>query len=98
MRKGKELEILATKHTKVIKSKKVFDVAECSGKKVGKVIVLSELTDLAPFQCVTVEEKVVRLEDIGKVPGGKKKRDVVVGDSSGSARFTVWERSIVALA
>ncbi len=52
----------------MIKSEKVFDVAECSGKKVGKVIVLRELTDLTPFEHVTVEAKVVRLEDIGESP------------------------------
>ena len=93
-RKGQELKILVTKRTEMLKSDKVFDVAECSAKKDGNVIVLSELTDLYPFQRVTVEAKVVRLEDIGAVPGGKKKRDVVISDSSGSARFTVWESEI----
>ena len=93
-RKDQELKILVTKRTEMLKSDKVFDVAECSAKKDGNVIVLSELTDLYPFQRVTVEAKVVRLEDIGAVPGGKKKRDVVISDSSGSARFTVWESEI----
>ena len=56
--KGQELEILVTKYTEMLKSDNVFDPAESSDKKHGKVIVLRELMDLAPFQCVTVEAKV----------------------------------------
>ena len=93
-RKGEELEILVTKHTEVEKSEKVFDVESKFGKAGEKVITLKELHDLLPFQRVTVEVKAVRVEEPTEVSGGKKKQDVLVGDSTGTARFTVWEGEI----
>ena len=90
-RKGEELEILVTKHTEV---EKVFDVESKFGKAGEKVITLKELHDLLPFQRVTVEVKAVRVEEPTEVSGGKKKQDVLVGDSTATARFTVWEGEI----
>ena len=48
-RKGEELEGLLKKHTDLLKSQKVFDILEGATKKLGKEIVLSNLTDVAAF-------------------------------------------------
>ena len=83
-----------TKHTEVEKSEKAFDVESKFGKAGEKVITLKELHDLLPFQRVTVEVKAVQVEEPTEVSGGKKKQDVLVGDSTATARFTVWEGEI----
>ena len=93
-RKGEELEVLLTKDTYPMNSEKVFDISEGATKKVGKKIVLSDLEDIAPFQRVTLVAKAIRGDQIEEVPGGKKKQDFVIGDGTGTARFTVWESEI----
>ena len=45
-------------------------------------------------QCVTVEGKVVELEQMKEVSGGKKKQDLVVADSTGNIHLTIWEEVI----
>lgn len=90
-RRGNDLEILVTKRTNLEKCEKVFDVDASSATK---MISLKELPGLVCFQRVSVEVKVTRVEDPLEVTGGKKKQDVIVGDSSGSARVTVWEGEI----
>lgn len=87
--KGEKLEIKVTKHTEAEKSDKVFAV-----DKVAKVTALGELKKLVSYQRVTVEVKALCVGDVMEVSGAKKKQDIVTGDSSGSARLTVWEGDI----
>ena len=92
-----QMEILVSKYTEVETSDKVFDVdsvAATSGKAAGKVITLSELDELVQFQRVMVEVKAIRVDEVMEILGGKEKQDILVGDSSGTARFTVWEGEI----
>ena len=63
-------------------------------KKMGKIIMLKELTDLAPYQVVSVEVKVVGVEEPTIVGSGLKKPDIVIGDSTGTARLAVWEKEV----
>ena len=93
-RRGDQLEILLSKHTEVEKSAKVFDVDSACVKAGGKVIMLKQLEQLVAFQRVTVEVKALHVEEVMEVSGGKKKQDVTVGDSSGTARLTVWESEV----
>ena len=93
-RKGQEMEVLLTKHTDLLKSEKVFDISEGATKKFGKEIVLGTLTDIAPFQRVTLVAKAIRVGEVEEVAGGKKKQDIIVGDGTGTARFTIWEGEI----
>ena len=60
----------------------------------GKLIKLEEVQCLVPFQRVSCEVKVVDVDSVMEVSGGKKKQDVLVGDSTGVARVTVWESEI----
>ena len=85
-RKTEGLEILVTKQTKFEKCEKVFDVGSTCGKP--EVTALNELSKLVVFQRVTVEAKILRLEEVMEVAGGKKKQDVVIGDRHGIARLT----------
>lgn len=91
---GPEMGVLLTKYTDLLRSKKVFDISEGTTTKVGREIVLSELKDAAPWTRVTLVAKVLHAEEVGEVPGGKKKQDLIIGDGTGTARFTVWESKL----
>ena len=56
------------------------------------MVALKEVPLLVSFQRVSVEVKVTSVEEALEVAGGKQ--DVIVGDSSGSVRVTVWEKEI----
>ena len=73
--------------------KKVFNV-DSTNRNMGKIIILKEVGSLAPFQRVTVEVKVVHVDDVVEVSRGKKKQDILIGDKSAATRFTVWEHEI----
>ena len=91
-RQGEQLEILVTKHTQFENSEKVFKV-EMEDKKVGKVIVLKDLQYLVAFQRIMVEVKALHVDDVMKVTGDKKKQDILIADSTGNSRLTVWEET-----
>ena len=83
------MEILLTKQTEF---EKVFDVGNMSGKP--EVTKLNELSKLVVFQRMTVEVKALRLEEVMEVAGGKKKQDIVIGDSYGIGRLTIWRERL----
>ena len=71
-----------------------FDVAEyVSGASVDGVreVIVDELLE---YDRVTVVVKVVQVDDVMEVAGGKKKQDVIVSDKSKSCRVTIWEDEI----
>ena len=43
---------------------------------------------------ITTSVKVLSITDPIFVSGGKKKRDVIVGDRTGTAKVTLWEYSL----
>ena len=65
-----------------------FDVKKEVEKK-NAVTLIKKVEDLAQYQRVTVEGKVVELDGVKEVSGGKKKQDMVVADDSGSIRLTI---------
>ena len=95
-RQGNQLEILVGKYTDVEKSEKSFDVQprDLADKKFGKVIVLEELGELEQFQRITVSVKVICVQEPSEVGNGKKKQDIIAGDSTGTAHVTIWEKEI----
>ncbi len=93
-REGSQLEILVGKYTDVDKSEKSFEVESVPAKKIGKKMVLKELGDLVQFQRITVSVKAIRVQEPTEVAGGKKKQDILVGDSTATARLTIWEKEI----
>lgn len=88
LRLGEELEILVAKCTEVTKSGKVFDVESSMRKAPGKVI---QWTKLHSVSCITVEVKVLHMEEAKEVSGDKKKQNIMVGGSTGGVRCMVWE-------
>ena len=93
-RQGETLEILVGKDSQVDVSDKEFDVSAISDAKYGETISLDQLPDLDQFQRVSVTVKVLRVDDPQQIPSGKMKQDVLVGDSTGTARLTLWEEEI----
>ena len=90
-RKGEELEVLVTKKTNLCKSDKHFDIdmsKDVVSKSVNSNIVLGKLKETP---CVNVTVKAIQMEEVEEVPGGKKVQSIIVADSTGTVRLTVWE-------
>ena len=77
-----DLELLVDKCTEVVESNRSINVST-EQKKVYRI---REVKELASFQVVTVEVKVLNVEDAVEVSGGKKKQDVSISDASGYCR------------
>ena len=67
------------------------DIASAS-----KIVTLSSLESLDVFQKVTINIKVVELNDETQVVS-RVKRDVSVADESGTARVSIWEGNVNAM-
>lgn len=60
-----------------------------------KLIVLKELPSLKCFKLYSCSRsEVVKVETALEMTSGKKKQDMIVGDSTGTARVTIWEEEI----
>lgn len=92
-RDGDGLEVCIRNSSEISVSETKFDVKKEMEKK-NAVTSIKEAEDMAQYQRVTVEGKVVQLNKAEEVSGGKKKQDMVVADSSGSIRVTIWEEMI----
>ena len=55
---------------------------------------LDQLPDLEQFQRVSVTIKALRVDAPQQIPTGKMKQDVIIGDSTGTTRLTLWEEEI----
>ena len=75
------------------KSEKTFDLSNEIAQK-DAITDVGVVHELVQYQRVTVEGKVVELDVVKEVSGGKKEQDLVIADSSGSTRLTVWEEVI----
>ncbi len=53
------------------------------------MIMLRKHNEIVPFQRVTIKVKTLRVEEAEEALGGKKKQDILVGDSSGTSRLMV---------
>lgn len=82
------------KYTDVEESNMKMEVDVKDSGGYGKSVSLGELPTLAPFQRVVCEVKVLCVEEEMAVSGGMRKQDVMVSDSTGTGRLTVWEVDI----
>ena len=80
-----------SKFTEIERSDKDYNVKASPG---GKIIQLSEINNLINFQRITCQVKVLSIQSPVEVPGGKKKQDIMIGDSSGTTKLTIWEEEI----
>ena len=83
-RVNKDLEIMVTSHTTLTKLWYRFNLD----------IVLRELHDLNCFEKVSLQAKLVEVDDIIKVKGDKQKQDAIIRDNTGSTKLTVWEKNV----
>lgn len=71
------------------KSPTKFSVNEAS-----EVILLSEISSCHNFDRVNVQGKVIKVNAPMSVRTGKKKQDLIIADTSASAKLTIWEEMI----
>lgn len=91
-REGNGLEVHIRNSTEIAKSQSVIDVTK--EKAENAVVLIEDIVKLLQYQRVTVEGKVVVLDGAKEASGGLRKQDLVVADSSGSIRLTIWEQMI----
>lgn len=91
-RDGDGLEVYIRNSSEISGSETKFDVKKEIEN--NTVTLIKEAEDMAQYQRVTVEGKVVQLDKAEEVSGGKKQQDMVVADSSGNIRLTIWEEII----
>ena len=75
------------------KSDKTYDVTTVN-PLIPNEVNFSDIQDLSCFEHVSVKVKVFNVDDVIEVKGDKRKQDIIIKDSTGSAKFTVWEDNI----
>lgn len=85
-----------TKSTDIEESDKNIEVEKVAAVSTsfGKIITLDEVSATGAFQRVICEVKVLSVGVGMEVNGGKHKQDIVIGDSTGKAKLTLWESEI----
>lgn len=84
-RVGEEFELLVKKNTRVSKSPTTFNVDLAAQ---DSVVDIAEIEQIKLFKKVTVNVKVVKVEDVITANNGKAKQNVMVADASGFIRVT----------
>lgn len=81
--------------TTISASPKTFDLDSIDFEDDGpSTITLGGLESMNAFDRVSTRVKVLKVSDPLSVTGGKKKQDVVVADSTGVGKVTLWEENI----
>ena len=86
------MEVLLKRTTSIGPSPKKFKVDRTRDEE--KVIPLEEVKVLEEFEKVAVRTKVLKVSAPTTVSTGKRVQDVILGDSTGSMRCTLWEEDI----
>ena len=81
------------RRTEVEKSEAQFDLGSLQ-VVVSPEIRLDELQGVECYQQVTVSVKVVSAEEESEVKRGLRVQEYTVGDATGAARLTVWEKNV----
>lgn len=90
---GPQLEVTMHGNTEVQKSPTTFDVATLV-TSASTEIGLDQLQGLQNYQKVTVRVKVVSVKEESEAQGGLRMQDYIIGDATGAAKLTVWERNV----
>lgn len=92
---GDKLEILLKRFTAIVDSPRDIAMSEAvEPPPVSTSIHLDDLPTTQEFQKITVDVKVVVVNEPVTVTGGKTKQDLVVADSTSTARLTLWEEKV----
>ena len=88
--------MLVTKNTVVSKSDRKYDIpaATDDASESEKITPLNQLSGIPPFSRVTCKAKVLRVDEVTETSNGKKLQNVLVADSTGMVRVTLWESDV----
>ena len=91
-RDGDGLEVHIRNSADVAQSSTVFDVTPPSETK-DAITPISAVQQFNQYERVTVEAKVMQLHEPQEI-SGMKKQDLLIADTSGCIRLTIWEETI----
>ena len=92
-REGNTMEIMLKKFTEITSSPKKIAIPE-DVPSTPNVIKIIDLPSINNFQRVSVDIKVVAINEPLNVAGGKTKQDITVADDTSTARLTLWQENV----
>ena len=85
-------EIKLTDQTKIQESPvKNFQIPESSSAEFSSI---SEVQEMRNYDKINLQIKVVKVQPPTRVPSGKEKQDLLVGDKTGCIKLTVWQEEV----
>ena len=97
-RDSDDLEVMLNAGTRLTKSPKKFHLPSTPPvQDTDTTIVLKDVPDLTTYSKVTFTAKVISVSKPEKISNGLTKQEVIVSDSTGPARLTLWEADIDSL-
>ena len=60
-------------------------------------VTLDQLERLQMYHRISVRVKVVNVKEVLELKDGSKKQDLIIGDSTRTAKLTVWEKNVTSL-
>ena len=88
-----QLEVIVRNSTQIELSPTKYNIKDL--ETIGsKEITLEDLDSCSEYEKVTVKVKVNHLDTPVIVSGGKRKQNVIIADTTGSATLTLWESDI----
>ena len=91
-RKNDDLEVKLNSVTAVKKADKTFDIP--TSNPVDSVVKLATINDMTEYSTVTVEAKVLHIEDPVQLLDRRSKQDVMISDGTQDIKLTLWEGEI----
>lgn len=87
--------MLVTKSSIIEKSDRKFEIPDAADDtNKNEKTSLNQLSGMPPFTKVTCEVKILRVDDVTETVNGKKLQNVLVADSTGMAKVTLWENDV----
>ena len=98
-REGNKMEVMLKGNTIIVESEKDINksLLDCEDVNTPAFITLSQLLTTQNFQRVSMNVKVIELKTPTYVTGEKMKQDVIIADSTGNAKLTLWEKDVNSL-
>ena len=93
-----DVEVLVNDYTEIQKSDKTFNITDWSA--VGPTddvltVQIKQIQDLPNYQRVTVNAaKVTHIEDTDTLDDGRQFQNVIIADTTGETRLTLWQQHI----
>ena len=92
-----DMEVIINNSTKFSMSPKKFNVSHSEVSTSDTSVPLGSIPQLHNFQTIIVIAKILSIGDPVEVKTGLTKQDLIISDSSGTAKLTVWQDDVDAL-